>query len=91
LRHAPAHLIEERRGGDGISAHEVTRELNVDREGDQVLLRTVVEVALDAPPVGVGGDCEPPARRAQLGDLALEPVERLPQRLDGRRLQADRP
>ena len=55
LRHPPAHLVEERCGGHGIGAHELARELKVDRERDQVLLRTVVELPLEAAPLGVAG------------------------------------
>ncbi len=63
LRHSAAHLVEERRRGAGIGAHEAARELKVDRERHQALLRTVVELSLDAASLGVGGDREPPARR----------------------------
>jgi hypothetical protein len=61
LLQLPADVVEERPGGDGIGAHEVARELDVDRERDEALLQTVVELALDAAPVRVGGDGEPPA------------------------------
>jgi hypothetical protein len=47
--------------------------LQVDRERDQMLVGTVVELALDAPPVGIGGKDEPLAGRPQLFDLETRP------------------
>ena len=67
------------------------RELQVDGERDQVLLHAVVEVALDAAAVGIGGQDEPLPGRAQLLDLEAQPVERFLQRLDVPSLQGDRP
>jgi hypothetical protein len=67
------------------------RELKVDGEGDQVLLRTVVEGTLEFSPIGVGDPDEPLSGCAQLLDLETQPVERLLRRLDIRKLQRDRP
>jgi len=61
--------------------------LEVDRERDQVLLRTVVQLALDPAAVCIVGDSQPLAGRAQLFDLDAEPVERLLRRLDMRKLR----
>ena len=41
--------------GGGIGLQQIARELEVDREGDQVLLRTVVELALESAAVGIRG------------------------------------
>jgi len=49
------------------------RQLQVDRERDQLLLGPVVELALDAAPVGIGGEDEPLAGRPQLFDLETRP------------------
>jgi hypothetical protein len=43
--------------------------LEVGRERDQVLLRTVVKVALDRAAIGIGGENKPLSGRAQLRDL----------------------
>ena len=66
----------------GSVVYQPARELQVDRQRDQVLLRAVVEVTLDAAAVGVGR-----AGRAAFGTrAALRPrvatVEPLPQHLD---------
>jgi len=52
-----------------------------------VLLRTVVEVALDPAAVCIVGDSQPLARRAQVVDLEAEALERLLRRLDMRKLR----
>jgi hypothetical protein len=56
-----------------------------------VLLRAVVEVALDPAAFGIGGRDEPRARRPELADLEAQPVEQLPLRPDVSSFQADRP
>ena len=53
-----------------------------------MLLHAVVQVALDAAAVGIGGQDEPLPGCAQLFDLDAQPVERLLQRLDVPSLQA---
>ena len=47
-----------------IDVQEIAGELEVDRERDQVLLRTVVELTLDPSASNVLGYGEPLARRA---------------------------
>ena len=42
---------------------ELPRKLEMDRQRDQVLLRTLVELALDAPPLRRSGEDEAPAGR----------------------------
>ena len=86
LLHVAPHLVEERLRRGRIGVRQIARELQVDREGDQVLLRTVVEVVLDSATVGIGGQDEPLSGRPQLFHLEAQPVERLLQRLDVRRL-----
>jgi hypothetical protein len=76
---------------EGIGIHQIARELEVDRERDQVLLRTVVKLALDAASVGIVGDGQPLAGRSQLFDLDAQPVERLLRRLDMRKLRGRPP
>jgi hypothetical protein len=51
-------------------------EAEVDHEAEQVLLRAVVQVALDATPLGVGRAHHPGAGGAQLLCLAVQLVER---------------
>jgi hypothetical protein len=63
----------------------------VDGEPDEVLLYALVEITFDGAALGVGGLDEPLAGRLQLGELEAKPVERLPQRLNVRSLQGDRP
>ena len=48
------------------------QELQREADAEQALLRAVVEVALEAPPLGVARLDEPHARRAQLRELAAE-------------------
>ena len=60
LAHVVLHLVEQRRDGrtrpaDGAVAEQVAGQAEVDRQRDQVLLRAVVDVALDPAPLGVGG------------------------------------
>jgi len=52
-----------------------------------VLLRTVVEVALDPAAVCIVGDSQPLQGRAQVVDLEAESLERLLRRLDMRKLR----
>jgi hypothetical protein len=82
-----AHVREQRLDRVGIGIHKVARKLKVDRERHQVLLWTVVELALDPAPGSVLGDGEPFTRSAQLLDLDAQPVERLLRCLDMRTLR----
>jgi hypothetical protein len=63
------HLLQHGLRSFGVAVHRLARALDVDREGDEVLLRTVVEVPLDPAPVGVGTLDESLSRRAELLDL----------------------
>ena len=85
--HLTAHVLEQRVCREGIGIDEIARKLEVDRERDQVLLRTVVELALDPAAVCIVGDSEPLPGRAQLFDFDAEPVERFLRRLDMRKLR----
>jgi len=89
LMHVAPHLVQERLRRGGIGIRQPARELQVCRECDQVLLRTVVEVALDPLTVGVGGQEEPLSGRAQLLDFEAQPVEGFLWRLDVRYFQGD--
>jgi hypothetical protein len=60
--------IRETLGGTREAGRRL-RELELDRERDEALLQPVVELALQAAPVGVDGADEPRARRAQLPEL----------------------
>ena len=48
-------LVEHLLGGVGVGVGELAGEACAHRERDQVLLRAVVEVALDPAPLEVGG------------------------------------
>ena len=85
--HLTAHVLEQRLGREGIGTHQIARELELDRERDQVLLRTVVKLALDPAAVCIVGDSQPLAGRAQVFDLDAKPLERLLRRLDMRKLR----
>ena len=50
----------------GIARHELLGELELDPQRDQPLLRAVVQVALEAPPLAVGRRQDPRARLAHL-------------------------
>jgi hypothetical protein len=63
----------------------------MDREPDELLLYALVEITFDGATLGVAGLDEPLAGRLQLGNLEAKPVERLPQRLNVRSVQCDRP
>ena len=76
LLHVASHLVEERPRRSRIGVDQAGCELQVDREGDQVLLRTVVQLALDLAAVGISGQDEPLPGRTQLSDLKAQPVER---------------
>jgi hypothetical protein len=65
--------------------------LQLDRERDEVLLRAVVDVTLDAPAVRIGSENESRPGRAQLGDLGAQPLELVAARFDLLSLQSDRP
>ncbi len=82
LLYIAPHLVEERPCRSGIDVQQPTGELQIDRQGDQVLLRTVVQLALGPAAIGIGRKHEPFAGRAQLFDLTAQPVERIPQCLD---------
>ena len=60
-----ARVLEELRRELGCIPRLRAREAEVDGEGDQALLRAVVEVALDPPPLEVGRLHDPRARLAK--------------------------
>ena len=68
-----------------VGVHQLARELVIDGERDKVLLKTVVELALEAAPLGVVSNGESLTGHAQHVELAAQPVERLLRRLDARR------
>ena len=81
------HVLEQRLCRERIGIDQISRELEIDRKRDQVLLRTVVEVSLDPAAVCIVGDSQPLAGRAQVFDLDVESIERLLRRLDMRKLR----
>ena len=89
LQVAP-HLVEESGSPCRVGVDQSAGVLQVDREPDQVLLGTVVQLALDAAPVGIGSEHEPLPRCSQLVDLAAQAVAQLLQCLDPRILRRDR-
>jgi hypothetical protein len=82
--------VEEGGSPGWVGVDQPAGMLQVDREPDQVLLGTVVQLSLDAAPVGIGSEHEPPPRRSQLVDLGAQAVAQLLQCLDPRILQRDR-
>jgi hypothetical protein len=82
--------VEERGSPSRVGVDQPAGMLQVDREPDQVLLGTVVQLALDAAPVGIGTEHEPLPRRSQLVDLGAQAVAQLLQSLDPRILRRDR-
>ncbi len=69
LLHVSPHLFEERLGSCRVGLGQPDRELEVDRERDQVLLHPVVQLAFEPAPVGVGREDElslQPRQRASL-------------------------
>ena len=85
--HLTTHVLEQRLCRERIGSDQIPRQLEIDRERDQVLLRTVVEVALDPAAVCIVGDSQPLARGAQVVDLEAEALERLLRCLDMRKLR----
>ena len=69
LLHVSPHLFEERPGPCRVGLGQPDRELEVDRERDQVLLHPVVQLAFDPAPVGVGREDEPSLQRRQRASL----------------------
>ncbi len=69
LLHVSPHLFEERLGSGRVGVDQTDRELEVDRERDQVLLHPVVQLAFDPAPVGVGREDEPSLQRRQRASL----------------------
>ena len=51
----PLNFRQELRSRDQVAVHQFLQDPQVDRQGDQMLLRTVMQVALDAPTLGVLG------------------------------------
>ena len=77
LQVAP-HPVEEDGSPGRVGVDQPAGMLQVDREPDQVLLGTVVQLALDPAPVGIGSEHEPLPRRSQLLDLGAQAVARAP-------------
>ena len=71
LRYLACELVDQSTSRGGTDVDEPPSLLQLDRERDQPLLGTVVELALEAPAIGHGGQHEPPPRRTQLLDLPV--------------------
>ena len=82
--------VEESGSRGRVGVDQPAGMLQVDRERDQALLGAVVQLALDAAPVGIGSEHEPLPRGSQLVDLGAQAVAQLLQCLDPRILQCDR-
>ena len=76
LLHVASQLVECHLRPLGIRLHPAGGELEVDRERHEVLLHAPVQLPLERPAVGVGGEDDPLARRTQRRDLLAELVER---------------
>ena len=53
LLHVASDLVEECPCRGGIVVHQLASDLQADRKGNQALLRTVVQLALDPAAVGL--------------------------------------
>jgi hypothetical protein len=73
--HVARHLFKECLRASWIRVDQWAGELQLDREGDEVLLHAIVQFTLDRPTVGVAGQKEPRPRRAQPGDLRAKTLE----------------
>jgi hypothetical protein len=82
--------VEQLARGGRIDLEQPADVLEVDRDPDQLLLWTVVQLALDPAAIGIGGQREPLARRTQLLDLEAQLPDRLLQFLDPSIVQRDR-
>ena len=73
--HFSFHRLEQSLGRSRLGIDHAPRELQVDRERDQVLLHTLVQLALEPVADRVGGQDQSLARGAQLRDLSPQLVE----------------
>ena len=80
LLHVDRELLEHLDRRSGSSATMSRARLEVHRQRHEVLLGAVVQVALDAAALGVGGGHDPRPRGLQLAGLAAHLVEALLQR-----------
>jgi hypothetical protein len=71
-------VLEKLLRRDGVRCHEANRELQVDREGDEVLLHAVVQLVLERATLGVSREHEPLPAGPELGDLEAQLFGRLP-------------
>ena len=78
--HRVAERVEHLGGRLGVVGEDVLGEAQVHREGHEVLLGAVVEVALDLAPLGVAGRDDAGARGAQVLVGALQVLEALLER-----------
>jgi len=58
-------LVDQGACGCGIDVYEPPGLLQFDRDGDQTLLGTVVQLALDSAAIGCSGQYQPPSRRPE--------------------------
>ncbi len=77
LLHVPTQVTEARPCGLGIDAEHLAEELELDGERDELLLDAAMQLALECAKIGVRGEHEPFARRAQPRDLRAQLRERL--------------
>ena len=75
---------------NGSNTDGLTTDPTLTAAWSNALLGTVVQLALNAAPVGIGSEHEPLPRRSQLLDLGAQAVAQLLQCLDLRILQRDR-
>lgn len=76
LLHVASQLVEKLLGGGRITVHQSAGELQVDGQGDEVLVHAIVEVALDRATIVVSGLDETLPGSAQVRDLAAQALER---------------
>ena len=85
-----AERMQLQPGTCGISHKALLQELELDPEGDQPLLRAVVQVPLQAPPLMVGRRHDPRARLAHLAEGRLHPICQAAVVQRDQRVRADR-
>ena len=62
-------LVEKRMRGSRIRFQELAGQLKVDRDRDELLLHTVVELSLERAPLGITGTNKASARSVEVVDL----------------------
>ena len=87
--HLGAELGQHRPGPGGVLIDQLPRQLEPDAEGHEPLLRPVVQIALDPPPLVVGGGLDPRARVGQLAQGTVDVGDQAPVLVPDEGIRAD--